>query len=627
MGKLKREAKELLKQVGGKENIKTVSHCMTRMRFVLFDEKKAHIDEIEKIEWVKGTFTQSGQFQVIIGNNVQVFYNDFIEVSGLENMNKEMTKNEMETNQTWVHKSMGILGEIFAPLIPAIICGGLILGFRNCLDGIKFFENGTKTLCDLYPFWIGVNYDLWLISEAIFCFLPVGIVWSISKKMGTTQILGIVLGLTLVLPQLWSGEGMTSMSISYVPDFNFGYVGYQGYVIPAIMSGFALVYLEKFWRKISPDAISIIIVPFCSIVSAVFISHIVLVPLGSTIDHFMASIIYNGLTSQLKWLIAIVFALLYAPLVMTGLHHITNMIDMQLVNQFQGTILWPMIALSNIAQGSAVLAMIVLQRKNVDMKKNNISACLSCYLGVTEMALFGVNYKYKFPFVCALIGSVIASLFSVSQGIAAMSIGVGGIPGILSIQSEFIFKFIIGILLAVIIPFSLTYIVGKKKLPSEDLYVRNDHIQENEDICSPLMGHVLSLSEVDDKVFSQGLMGKGFAVDLKDGRVVAPLSGEIVMTFPTKHAYGIKRADGLEILIHLGMDTVELNGEGFTCFVEVGDFVKQGDLIAEVDLDFVRSKGKSLVSPVVITSQHQVSLIDVKDIQHCEKILELHKAA
>lgn len=631
MGKYKNDALDLLKYVGGKENIKAVSHCVTRMRFVLVDDKNADVKKIESIPSAKGTFTQSGQFQVIIGNDVQAFYNDFIAVSGIEGVSKDSAKDAAKSNQTWLQRLMGNLGEIFAPLIPALICGGLVLGFRNCIDSIAFFENGTKTLVEISQFWAGVDSFLWLIGEAVFHFLPVGIVWSITKKMGTTQILGIILGITLVSPQLLNAYSVASTAAGDIPVWDFGFaqvqmIGYQAQVIPAMLAGFVLVYLEKFFRKISPEAISMIIVPFFSLVPAVLIAHTVVGPIGWVIGNFISDIVYNGLTSSFGWLFATVFGLVYAPLVITGLHHMTNAIDTQLASTFGGTILWPMIALSNIAQGSSVLAMVILQKKNERAQQVSIPACISCYLGVTEPALFGVNLKYMFPFICGMIGSALAATFSVANGVMAASIGVGGIPGILSILPQYMLQFAIAMLIAIIVPFVLTYMVGKKKLSFEDLYgdVDIEDIPDVEDFVSPLQGQLMPITQVEDQVFSTKMMGDGFAVNLTDGQVVAPFSGEVIMTFPTKHAYGLKRSDGLEVLIHLGMDTVELNGEGFESYVEIGDKVKQGQKIAKVDLDFVKSKGKSLVSPVVFTSKQEVKLLKENEVKtHQSHIIEI----
>lgn len=613
MGKFEKDAKDLLEYVGGKENINAVSHCVTRMRFVLVDSKKADIDKIESLPSAKGTFTQSGQFQVIIGNEVSEFYNDFVKVSGIEGVSKEAVKNASKTNQTWLQKMMGALGEIFAPLIPALICGGLILGFRNIIGEINFFNNGTQSLADISQFWAGTYSFLWLIGEAVFHLLPVGIVWSITKKMGTTEMLGIVLGLTLVSPQLLNGFSVASTPANQIPVWDFGFaqvqmIGYQGQVIAAMMAGFVLVYLEKFFRKVTPSVISMIVVPFCSLVPAVIIAHTVVGPIGWAIGNGIADVVYGGLTSSFGVLFAAVFGLVYAPIVMTGLHHMTNAIDTTLTNMFGGTILWPMITLSNIAQGSSVLAMSILQRHNERAQQINVPACISCYLGVTEPALFGVNMKYGFPLVCGMIGSAIAAVISVGCGVQAFSIGVGGLPGIISIKPEYWVYFLLAMAVAIVIPFALTMIVGKKKLtvPTK---------QEEKDFISPMQGRLIPLTEVEDQVFSQGLMGDGFAVELKDGQVLAPFSGEVVMTFPTKHAYGLRREDGLEVLIHIGMDTVQLNGEGFESYVQQGDQVVQGQVLAKVDIDYVLSQGKSVVSPVVFTSGQHIEC-QGQDVQY-----------
>lgn len=545
-------------------------------------------------------------------------------MSGIEGVSKEAVKNASKTNQTWLQKMMGALGEIFAPLIPALICGGLILGFRNIIGEINFFNNGTQSLADISQFWAGTYSFLWLIGEAVFHLLPVGIVWSITKKMGTTEMLGIVLGLTLVSPQLLNGFSVASTPADQIPVWDFGFaqvqmIGYQGQVIAAMMAGFVLVYLEKFFRKVTPSVISMIVVPFCSLVPAVIIAHTVVGPIGWAIGKGIADVVYGGLTSSFGVLFAAVFGLVYAPIVMTGLHHMTNAIDTTLTNMFGGTILWPMIALSNIAQGSSVLAMSILQRHNERAQQINVPACISCYLGVTEPALFGVNMKYGFPLVCGMIGSAIAAVISVGCGVQAFSIGVGGLPGIISIKPEFWVYFLLAMAVAIVVPFALTMIVGKKKLtvPTK---------QEEKDFISPMQGRLMPLTEVEDQVFSQGLMGDGFAVELKDGQVLAPFSGEVVMTFPTKHAYGLRREDGLEVLIHIGMDTVQLNGEGFESYVQQGDQVVQGQVLAKVDIDYVLSQGKSVVSPVVFTSGQHIEC-QGQDVQYKQENIFQWKGA
>lgn len=466
MGKYQSDAKELLSLVGGKENIAAVSHCITRMRFVLNDPSKADVPAIEKLKSVKGSFTQAGQFQVIIGNTVADFYNDFTAVSGVEGVSKDEAKAAAKQNQNPLQRVMTALAEIFAPLIPAIITGGLILGFRNVIDSLYIFENGTATLVQLSQFWAGVDHFLWLIGEAVFHMLPVGICWSVTKKMGTNQMLGIVLGLTLVSGQLLNAYAVAGATT--IPQWDFGFfqvdmIGYQAQVIPAILAAFTLVYLERFFRKITPAVIQMIVVPFCSLVLAVIAAHFVLGPIGWKIGSAISSFVYAGITGSFRLLFAALFGFFYAPLVITGLHHMSNAIDTQLCADFGGTMLWPMIALSNIAQGSAVLGMIYLQQKNADAQEVNIPSCISCYLGVTEPAMFGVNLKYSFPFICGMTGSCLAAIFSVMTRSTANSIGVGGLPGILSMQPQSMGTFAIAMLIAVVVPFLLTVIIGKKK--------------------------------------------------------------------------------------------------------------------------------------------------------------------
>ncbi|ENP2461499.1 PTS system trehalose-specific EIIBC component, partial [Listeria monocytogenes] len=381
-------------------------------------------------------------------------------------VNKEDAKVDAKKNMSLLQRLLAGLAEIFTPLIPAIVVGGLILGFRNVIGDIKFLEDGTKTIVDVYPFWAGVYSFLWLIGEAVFHFLPVGITWSIAKKMGTTQILGIVLGLTLVSPQLLNAYSVVETKAGDIPVWDFGFaqvqmIGYQAQVIPAIMAGFLLAYLEIWLRKFIPNAISMIFVPFFALVPTVLAAHVILGPIGWKIGDAISNVVYAGLTGGLSWLFAALFGFLYAPLVVTGLHHMTNAIDLQLMSQFGGTNLWPMIALSNIAQGSAVLAIIFLHRGNEKEEQVSIPATISCYLGVTEPAMFGINLKYLYPFVAAMIGSAIAAVVSVSSGVMANSIGVGGLPGILSINPKYYAVFAVCMLITIVVPFILTVLFRK----------------------------------------------------------------------------------------------------------------------------------------------------------------------
>ncbi len=621
MGKYVEDAKELLQHVGGKGNIAAVSHCMTRMRFVLNDPQKADVAKIEAMKVVKGSFTQTGQFQVIIGNTVADFYNDFIAVSGIEGVSKDAVKNAAKQNQNVLQRMITALAEIFAPLIPAIITGGLILGFRNCIDSLYLFENGTKTLCDISQFWAGLDSFLWLIGEAVFHMLPVGICWSVTKKMGTTQMLGIVLGLTLVSGQLLNAYSVAGTAAADIPKWDFGYfkinmIGYQAQVLPAILAAFMLVYLEKFFRKITPQVVSMIVVPFCSLLLAVIAAHFVLGPIGWKIGSAISSVVYAGITGPIKVLFGAIFGFVYAPLVITGLHHMSNAIDLQLIADYGGTMLWPMIALSNIAQGSAVLGMIMLQRKDADAQEVNVPACVSCYLGVTEPAIFGVNLKHVFPFVCGMIGSACAGVVCVAMGTTANAIGVGGLPGILSIRPSSMLSFAICMVIAVAVPFVLTVIVGKKKMASAEKNEASVELAEitagagtsadagidNKQLKAFLTGKVIELKEVGDGVFSEGVMGEGIAIIPENDTLYAPVDATVsVLMQDSKHACGLTLNNGMEILLHVGIDTVDMKGDGFEYLVTEGQKVSAGMPLIRFDRDKIKSAGHPDTTVCIIT--------------------------
>lgn len=642
MGKYEKDARDLLAAIGGKENVSAVTHCATRMRFVLVDPKKADQAKIENIPVVKGMFTNAGQFQVIIGNDVPVFYADFIAVSGISGVSKETAKSAAKQNQNPVQRVITLLAEIFTPLLPAIIVGGLILGFRNILEGVQFGFLGNQTIVAVSPFWNGVNSFLWLPGEAIFHFLPVGITWSITRKMGATEILGIVLGITLVSPQLlnaYAVNGTSAAEIAKNWSWDFGFfqvakIGYQAQVIPAMMAGFLLVYLERFFRKRIPEAVSMIFVPFFSLLPTIIAAHTVLGPIGWKIGSGISWIVNAGLESPLNWLFGGVFGAVYAPLVITGLHHTALAIDSQLIADFGSTNLWPMICLSNIAQGAAVLAIVIAHRGNKKEEQISVPSVISAWLGVTEPAMFGINLKYVYPFVAAMIGSGLASMFITIMKVRANAIGVGGLPGILAIKNNLgvgkgtgaqgYVIFLIAMAIAIVVPIILTLffrkagIFNKIDRAEQAIPVTLDAIDgqtateavatqavaagTKTTIVSPLTGELLPLAEAKDPVFAQGTMGQGVVIEPSEGKLVAPFDGQVSLLFPTKHAIGLVSDTGVEVLIHVGLDTVELDGKGFTAHVSQGDRVKQGQLLLEVDLNVVKQAGYATQTPVIVTN-------------------------
>lgn len=515
MGKYTQDAQQLLRLIGGKENIAAVSHCVTRMRFVLNDPSKADVEAIEAMKVVKGSFTQAGQFQVIIGNAVADFYNDFVKVAGVEGVSKDAVKQAAKKNQNVLQKVIAALAEIFAPLIPAI------------------------------------------------------------------------------------------------------------------MAAFVLVYLERFFRKISPQVISSVVVPFCSLVLAVMAAHFIVGPIGWKIGSAISSVVYAGITGSFKVVFGAIFGFVYAPLVITGLHHMSNAIDLQLIADYGGTMLWLMIALSNIAQGSAVMGMIILQKKNVAAQEVNVPAGISCYLGVTEPAIFGVNLKYGFPFICGMIGSAISAVVCVMTSTTANAVGVGGIPGILSIQPKYMGSFAICMVIAFVIPMTLTFIVGKKKLSMADR-VGAGNSADTVDVSAEagsisatentettelngdgantlrafLTGKVIPLKEVNDGVFSEGVMGDGRAILPENDTLYAPCDGEVtVLMDESRHACGLTLENGMEILLHIGIDTVEMQGDGFEYLVSLNQKVKQGTPLVRFDREKIRTAGHPDVTVCIVTEE------------------------
>lgn len=515
MGKYTQDAQQLLRLIGGKENIAAVSHCVTRMRFVLNDPSKADVEAIEAMKVVKGSFTQAGQFQVIIGNAVADFYNDFVKVAGVEGVSKDAVKQAAKKNQNVLQKVIAALAEIFVPLIPAI------------------------------------------------------------------------------------------------------------------MAAFVLVYLERFFRKISPQVISSVVVPFCSLVLAVMAAHFIVGPIGWKIGSAISSVVYAGITGSFKVVFGAIFGFVYAPLVITGLHHMSNAIDLQLIADYGGTMLWLMIALSNIAQGSAVMGMIILQKKNVAAQEVNVPAGISCYLGVTEPAIFGVNLKYGFPFICGMIGSAISAVVCVMTSTTANAVGVGGIPGILSIQPKYMGSFAICMVIAFVIPMTLTFIVGKKKLSMADRVGAGDSADtvdvsaeagsisatENTEttelngdgantLRAFLTGKVIPLKEVNDGVFSEGVMGDGLAILPENDTLYAPCDGEVtVLMDESRHACGLTLENGMEILLHIGIDTVEMQGDGFEYLVSLNQKVKQGTPLVRFDREKIRTAGHPDVTVCIVTEE------------------------
>ncbi|EOX4458697.1 PTS trehalose transporter subunit IIBC [Vibrio antiquarius] len=468
----RKDVERLIELVGGPDNIASVSHCLTRLRFVLNDTDKADTKQLEALPMVKGCFTNAGQFQVVIGTEVDEVYKVLIELSGKSEASKDESKNAARQNMNIVERGISHLAEIFVPLLPAIITGGLILGFRNVIGDIKMFDG--QTLTEISQFWATVHSFLWLIGEAIFFFLPVGVCWSTVKKLGGTPILGITLGVTLVSPQLMNAY-LIGKQVPEVWDFGLfaiEKVGYQAQVIPAMLAGIALAFIETRLKRIIPSYLYLVVVPFVSIIVSVILAHSIIGPFGRMLGDGVAFAAKVAMTGDFAMIGSTIFGFLYAPLVITGIHHTTNAVDLQLMQELGGTPIWPLIALSNIAQASAVVGIIIISKKQ-DEREISVPAAISAYLGVTEPAMYGINLKYKFPMLSAMIGSACAAAICGSAGVMANGIGVGGLPGILSIQPQFWGIFALAMLVAMVVPAALTLLLYKRAQAKGELEAAN----------------------------------------------------------------------------------------------------------------------------------------------------------
>ncbi|EGQ7829808.1 PTS trehalose transporter subunit IIBC [Vibrio parahaemolyticus] len=469
---VRKDVERLIELVGGPDNIASVSHCLTRLRFVLNDTDKADTKQLEALRMVKGCFTNAGQFQVVIGTEVDEVYKVLIELSGKSETSKDESKNAARQNMNIVERGISHLAEIFVPLLPAIITGGLILGFRNVIGDIKMFDG--QTLTEISQFWATVHSFLWLIGEAIFFFLPVGVCWSTVKKLGGTPILGITLGVTLVSPQLMNAYliGKQAPEVWDFGLFVIEKVGYQAQVIPAMLAGMALAFIETHLKRIIPSYLYLVVVPFVSLIASVILAHSIIGPFGRMLGDGVAFAAKAAMTGDFAMIGSTIFGFLYAPLVITGIHHTTNAVDLQLMQELGGTPIWPLIALSNIAQASAVVGIIIISKKQ-DEREISVPAAISAYLGVTEPAMYGINLKYKFPMLSAMIGSACAAAICGSAGVMANGIGVGGLPGILSIQPQFWGIFALAMLVAMVVPAALTLILYKRAQAKGELEAAN----------------------------------------------------------------------------------------------------------------------------------------------------------
>ncbi|MEK4458789.1 PTS system trehalose-specific EIIBC component [Paenibacillus sp. FSL R10-2748] len=609
------QVEDIIKAVGGKDNIEASTHCVTRLRFALYDDKLVDKDALEQNDLVKGQFSSQGQYQVVIGPGlVDKVYDEMISITGGSRASKDDVKNAASKKQNPIQRAIKTLADIFIPILPAIVTAGLLLGINNILTGKGIFFEGMA-LVQVYPQWTDFAAIINTIASTAFTFLPALIGWSAVVRFGGSPLLGIVLGLILVHPDLLSAYGYAdAVTKGTVPVWNlFGWevnkIGYQGQVLPVLVSAYVLAHIEKFLNKKIADSFKLLLVAPITLLITGFLAFTVIGPVTFMIG--------NAITSGLVYVFdlapavgGLIYGGLYSLLVITGMHHTFLAVDVQLIGTQGGTFLWPMLALSNIAQGAGALAMMLVLKEQKG-KGLALTSSVSAFLGVTEPAIFGVNIRYKYPFVFAMIGSGIAGILLTVNHVMASSIGVGGIPGFLSIFPNNWGVFFIGMAIVLIVPFALTLMYGKlltkrrQAAPANDS-VRKDSLPQNTaldvlEVRTPVRGRVVPLEQVPDPAFAERQMGQGIAVEPKDGKILAPFSGQVIhIMVKSKHALILEHPTGVQILVHVGINTVSLKGEGFTMHVETGQTVKQGQLLMEFDRELIQKSGYPIITPVIV---------------------------
>lgn len=463
----KRSVEQIVEGVGGKENIVTATHCVTRLRLVLQDEKRADKAALERIDIVKGTFSANGQFQVVIGPGlVEQAYAHLLEITGTQQATKQEVKNAAERNLSPLQRAIKTLADIFIPILPAIVTAGLLMGLNNVLTGPGIFYPG-KSVVDVHTAWKDLADIINLIANTSFVFLPGLIGWSAVKRFGGSELLGIVLGLMLVHPALlnaWSfGEALQKGAVPHWSLFGFqvAKIGYQGQVLPILTASYVLAKLQGYLDRRVPDTFKLLLVAPTALLLTGFLSFTVIGPVTFAIGSALTSGLV-GIFKAAPVVGGLLYGGLYALLVVTGMHHTFLAVDLQLIASTGGTFLWPMLALSNIAQGSSALAM-MFAAQDEKLKGLSLTSAISAYLGITEPAMFGVNLRYRFPFIAAIVGSATGAVVLALNNVRAPSIGVGGLPGFLSIFPQQWGPFFVGMAIALIVPFGLTFILARRQ--------------------------------------------------------------------------------------------------------------------------------------------------------------------
>lgn len=616
-------AKQILEKMGGKDNLISAAHCATRLRLVIGDNDKCDSKAVENIEAVKGVFFASGQMQIILGTGiVNKVYEEFIKLAGISESSKEDVKREAAKKGNPFQRLIKTIGDIFVPIIPAIVASGFLMGIMEALNFMV--NNGflnINTEGSVYQFAV-------LFSNVAYVFLPILIAFSAAKVFGANPYLGAVIGMIMIHPNLQNAWTVAADGVQKTQDVFFGLwtidmVGYQGHVIPVIIAAFVLSLIEKRLHKIVPPMFDLFVTPLVSVFVTGYLTLAAIGPVFVFIE--------NGLLSGIQGLLALPLGIgsfimggAYATTVVSGIHHMYTVIDIGQLAQYGVTFWLPLASAANVAQGGAALA-VALKSKNKKTKSVALPSALSACMGITEPAIFGVNLRLGKPFIAASIGGACGALYASIVQLGATGTGVTGIFGIL-LHLHRPIQYVIAMAIAFGVAFILTGVLGFKEDRTEDADGTTEkEIEKNKTVeevssdnqvlklTSPVFGEVIPLAEIPDETFASGVLGNGTGVRPSKGKVYAPFDCTVATVFDTKHAIGLERADGIELLIHVGLETVSLNGEPFTVHVETGQQVKEGELLVEFDMDKIKAAGLETVTPIIVTNQGNYKEIDIAE--------------
>ena len=636
-------AQEILDKVGGSKNIVSAAHCATRLRLVIADNSKADKTAIENVEGVKGVFEASGQLQIILGTGtVNKVFDEFISIAGITASTKAEAKEAAAKQQNIFLRAIKLLGDIFVPIIPAIVASGFLMGIMNSLDFM--INNGFISMDTSSSIYVFAN----LFSNTAYTFLQILIAFSAAKAFGANPYLGAVIGMIMINPALQNAYDVATNDVQQTQSVFFGLydidmVGYQGHVIPVVIAVWLLSVIEKKLHKIVPEVLDLFVTPLVSVFVTGYLTLAIIGPVFVWAE--------NAILGAIQWMLtlplgigSLIMGALYAPTVVTGIHQMYTAIDIGQIAQYGVTYWLPLASAANVAQGAAALA-VALKSKDKKVKSLALPSSLSAFMGITEPAIFGVNLRFLKPFIAGCIGGGCGALYASVVHLGAKGTGVTGIFGILLCLDQPV-QYLIEMVIAVGVAFVISFLIYRDAKPeaaasaetAEDAGVRNDISAKEdtadetalteEDLKSPVNGKVIPLTEVKDETFASEMLGTTVAVEPEDGKIVAPCDAEVLNVFDTGHAVCLTTKSGGELLIHVGVDTVKLEGKGFTKKVSDGAKVHAGDVLIEADLDTIRKAGYPATTMVILTNAEQyseVSKAEPEKVNTDQTIMKLRK--